>query len=1050
MTTPERHRALDLEPLEQADDPLLSDDERQALAAARAADPGLAEQAEALAGAYAAWSARTAADQETPWSADLSERVVAAALAAREAREETEMSKKPALAEPAPAVLAAVADKIRLTCTYCHAVAEREALAYCAACLAPHHEGCFREHGSCAAPGCQETRIVLAQETRPEPRQGRILPMIGLLVGTSVAALVARNFAATPAAPAAPLAQVSAAPSTSPESAPAPRAATRLALSLERVTLAEAVALLDERIPEVELGLRDEDPRGPSEPAAPSERFSLELPEVHWQTALQALARAAEARLERVGEDRVLLARPKRATIQFTDASLPGVFRQIGSYAGVSIEVDPGVRGSVTCDLKQVPWDEALLAICATRGLRVWTTPRGLRIGPAGPQRPGEVPLTLPAGLDLSLTPLSYSDASHRVDLPAGELDLDAAVRLLGVPLAVEPRVQTSEVGRTIRLEAASDLPWQEALRRVAAAARCQVLPQGREELLTLTQPPRVTIQFTEANVRTVLQLLAAYSGKNIVLSGEVAGQVTLNIRELEWDLALASLATATRGRLWQVGAAYVLLPESAPAPAGGRPFRVAPTWTGRPPALTPVRLGRGSVAELCSQVAAQAGARVECEVDDAAVQRLDLEGVGWRRAIRDLARVAGCWVEDVQGGVRVFPRQRSQLRAYDAPLGPWLQLLGAEAGRQLVLDPTALQQRITTRLSDVSPLDAFAGSVRSLGLTMEVERERLIRVYAGERLPAPSEQAPAALGRIECFGSELAAPALQAVLQREGQPTLAILGNTIYREGERLIDHESAEHTELVLRKIGLESVELGLADLPVLEDHPVIARLELEGGASLPRTRLRYEGAACRATLELLIGLLDDRREVWQQQRNATHRLLAAGAWAAPYLTRVALNAEHPGRGSAAWALGHLLLRYEDKGLDALSRALAEEGELGQVDAQAYGALVSCATEASAPVRARAAGPLRFLAKRSQAALPAAGKPSAAAAQLIARVESGGGSDAAAAARELGRLLLAEQAAGRRGLALLEALLRASEEGEADVQRAANAALGALVLAR
>ena len=32
-------------------------------------------------------------------------------------------------------------------------------------------------------------------------------------------------------------------------------------------------------------------------------------------------------------------------------------------------------------------------------------------------------------------------------------------------------------------------------------------------DILLLTQPPKVTIQFTDANVRTVLQLLAAYSG---------------------------------------------------------------------------------------------------------------------------------------------------------------------------------------------------------------------------------------------------------------------------------------------------------------------------------------------------------------------------------------------------------------------------------------------------------------------------------------------------------------------------------------------------------
>lgn len=50
-----------------------------------------------------------------------------------------------------------VGARISLRCTYCHDALERAAAAFCAACLAPHHRGCFAAHGTCSAPGCEET-----------------------------------------------------------------------------------------------------------------------------------------------------------------------------------------------------------------------------------------------------------------------------------------------------------------------------------------------------------------------------------------------------------------------------------------------------------------------------------------------------------------------------------------------------------------------------------------------------------------------------------------------------------------------------------------------------------------------------------------------------------------------------------------------------------------------------------------------------------------------------------------------------------------------------
>lgn len=107
--------------------------------------------------------------------------------------------------------------------------------------------------------------------------------------------------------------------------------------------------------------------------------------------------------------------------------------------------------------------------------------------------------------------------------------------RQVGRNILVEPNVRETV---SVSLH---DIPWREAVDVIARMTRCEVeeRPGG---ILLLTQPPKVTIQFTDANVRTVLQLLAAYSGKNIIIAPEVTGRVTLDLKEVHWQRALHAI----------------------------------------------------------------------------------------------------------------------------------------------------------------------------------------------------------------------------------------------------------------------------------------------------------------------------------------------------------------------------------------------------------------------------------------------------------------------------------------------------------------------------
>jgi type II secretory pathway component HofQ len=56
-------------------------------------------------------------------------------------------------------------------------------------------------------------------------------------------------------------------------------------------------------------------------------------------------------------------------SLSVRDADLVEVVRSLVRIAGLNLVVDPGVRGTVTAELRDVPWDRALAVILKTQGL---------------------------------------------------------------------------------------------------------------------------------------------------------------------------------------------------------------------------------------------------------------------------------------------------------------------------------------------------------------------------------------------------------------------------------------------------------------------------------------------------------------------------------------------------------------------------------------------------------------------------------------------------------------------------------------------------------
>lgn len=150
----------------------------------------------------------------------------------------------------------------------------------------------------------------------------------------------------------------------------------------------------------------------------------------------------------------------------------------------------------------------------------------------------GANPAANPAG-DTG-TPVDVAPLNQRkIDLDVTKKDLREVMEFIGQKVGrnilVSPGV-TAEVTVTLR-----DIPWLDAVKIIARLTKCDI-EEAAEGVLLLTQPPKVTIQFAQAQVRTVLQLLAAYSGKNIIIAPEVKGDITLDLKEVHWLKALRSI----------------------------------------------------------------------------------------------------------------------------------------------------------------------------------------------------------------------------------------------------------------------------------------------------------------------------------------------------------------------------------------------------------------------------------------------------------------------------------------------------------------------------
>ena len=125
------------------------------------------------------------------------------------------------------------------------------------------------------------------------------------------------------------------------------------------------------------------------------------------------------------------------------------------------------------------------------------------------------------------------------VNLDCKDEDLSVALKTLsasaGVNIIADANVKEKI---TISVER---LHWMEAMKLLAKQSNCKVV-RVSPRLVRFTQPATVSMEFNDADLKLVVDLIAKQAGVNIVIGRQVEGKVSFSLNNVPWREALDTL----------------------------------------------------------------------------------------------------------------------------------------------------------------------------------------------------------------------------------------------------------------------------------------------------------------------------------------------------------------------------------------------------------------------------------------------------------------------------------------------------------------------------
>ena len=163
---------------------------------------------------------------------------------------------------------------------------------------------------------------------------------------------------------------------------------------------------------------------------------------------------------------------------------------------------------------------------------------------------PEPTPAPTPEILIEATTPPPYLEATPAEPLPT-------AAEATPMATSFEPALATPEAPLAATPEPATAVPMTveptsrptDAPTRAPAPTRTPVAAAPSAEATHAAASKRISIDFNEADVRTVIELIASAGGYKVLFAPEVGGTVTISLVDRPWEDALATVLRAKRLR---------------------------------------------------------------------------------------------------------------------------------------------------------------------------------------------------------------------------------------------------------------------------------------------------------------------------------------------------------------------------------------------------------------------------------------------------------------------------------------------------------------------
>ncbi|MCH2374675.1 MAG: hypothetical protein MK538_10835 [Planctomycetes bacterium] len=134
---------------------------------------------------------------------------------------------------------------------------------------------------------------------------------------------------------------------------------------------------------------------------------------------------------------------------------------------------------------------------------------------------------------------LAEDVSSEYITLDVRDKDLKEILKFISRRVGVNV-IADLEVKEKVTIQLES-VEWREALQVIAKQTRCEVL-EVSDRLIRFTQPPAISMEFQDADIKVVLELLAKQAGANIMMASDIQGQISLSLREVPWREALDAI----------------------------------------------------------------------------------------------------------------------------------------------------------------------------------------------------------------------------------------------------------------------------------------------------------------------------------------------------------------------------------------------------------------------------------------------------------------------------------------------------------------------------